>query len=219
MIFPELEGRRGAIVNLNTEAIEWLKKNSTGNDVNPLLNPETCDVFVRTIHKKLGVDFSYGGWLEDRSTLWKGSYLDQWKTYIHLGIDINAPAGTLIAASFDATVIKIDDDYPENGGWGTRIILKHANKPFYFIYAHLDREIKNKVGDLILKDHILAKVGNAPYNGNWFPHLHVQCITEQYFKEIEENNLWAELDGYGHADETKIDALRFPDPTPFLSFE
>ncbi len=135
--------------------------------------------------------------MEDRSFLWRGSYMEKDKKFIHLGVDFNVPAGTKIAAAFRAKVVKIDDDFPEEGGWGPRIIIKHATLPVYMIYAHLDPEIKCKVGDIINKGNIFARVGKPPYNGNWFPHCHIQSISKKYFDELNKNNSWKELDGYG----------------------
>ena len=104
MLFPELIGKRSTLIDLNLEAKKWLASRST-ESVNPLLDPTICQNFVVECHQKLGIDFSYGGWLEDRSTLWRGSYLDQKRKYIHLGVDFNVPAGTQVAIERAATVI------------------------------------------------------------------------------------------------------------------
>lgn len=216
MIFSSSENKKFGYVNLNLEAKEWIANKEFIQEKNPLNDSAICQEMVNYAKKKYDLDFSYGGWIEDRSFLWCGSYLDKKKIYTHLGIDISASAGTEVAATFDAKVVKVDDDYPEEGGWGTRVILKHRSEPLYFIYAHLDRDIQCKAGDLIAKGKIFAKIGKPPYNGNWFEHLHLQAITEEYYKEIERKNLWDELDGYGLESESEINAKRFPDPTKFI---
>ena len=216
MIFPKLNDKKCAYVNLNLEAQIWIQNRENSKRGNPLIDPNICEQFVAEVHKKYKFDFSYGGYMEDRSVLWKGSYLEKWHTFTHLGIDINASAGTEIAASFDFSITKIDNDYPEEGGWGPRIIIRHASEPLYFIYAHLDRDIQKKVGERIANGQIFAKVGKPPFNGNWFPHLHVQGITAEYFSEIETKNLWSELDGYGLMGEMELNKTRFPDPTPYI---
>jgi murein DD-endopeptidase MepM/ murein hydrolase activator NlpD len=219
MIFPEFKNKKFGYVNLNFESEKWIKDKAFLETPHPLLDPQICQKMVVDTHKKFGLDFSYGGWLEDRSFLWNGSYLALYNTFTHLGIDINVPSGTKIAADFKAEVVKVDDDHPENGGWGPRVILKHLSKPVYIIYAHLDRKILVKVGDKIKEGKVFAKVGEAPFNGNWFPHLHVQVVSEKNFKEIEKKNLWSELDGYGAAEEIADDAKRFPDPMQYISFK
>jgi len=218
MIFPSLKGKTFGYVNLNTEAIEWCasKNFKYGRENNPLLDPEISTEMVNDTHKKYALDYSYGGWMENRSTLCGGTYLEKTGGFIHLGVDINVPAGTEVATDFNASVVKIDDDYPEENGWGPRVILKHSALPIYMIYAHLDREIKCRVGDALEKGNIFARVGKAPYNGGWFPHCHVQSISYKYYDELEKNNKWDCLDGYGSSDEITLNAERFRDPMEFI---
>lgn len=217
MIFPDLKDQRFGYVNLNLEAEDWLKNRKQSGEENPLLDPIVCQEMVAFVHKKYNLDFSYGGWMEDRSTLWKGSYLDQWNTFTHLGVDINVPAGTEISASFDAEVVKVDDDHSEDGGWGPRVILRHSSKPIYLIHAHLDRNIQCKVGDMLRKGQIFAKVGKAPDNGNWFPHLHLQTISKAHYDELEKEGSWAELDGYGLSEDVVENSAWFADPMEYIS--
>jgi murein DD-endopeptidase MepM/ murein hydrolase activator NlpD len=214
MIFPEFKNKKFGYVNLNSEAQTWAATQPVGTNI---LDPEICDRMVSDIHNKYNIDFSYGGWMEDRSFLWKGSYLEEEGTSIHLGIDINVPAYTQVAASFDATVVRIDDDYPEEGGWGPRVVLKYESENVYMIYAHLDRNITCKIGDKIKKGDVFAKVGKAPYNGNWFPHLHAQVISDEYYNRLEKENGWGDLDGYGFENEIKENSKHFPDPLQYIS--
>lgn len=216
MLFPTLKNRRFGYINLDLEARKWIAGKKIEQKRNPLLDPKICQEMVSDINRKYDLDFSYGGWMEDRGFLWRGSYLDEKKIYIHLGIDISARSGTSIAATFDAEVVKVDDDHPEAGGWGTKIILKHIAEPLYFIYAHLDRKVKCKVGDELEACDVFAKVGKPPFNGNWFEHLHFQAICEEYYLEIEKKNLWDELDGYGLEKDITINSERFPDPIRFI---
>ena len=216
MIFPSLKGKRFGYVNLNLEARSWLQGKDLKTGENPLLDPAICQKMVADVHKRYNLDFSYGGWMEDRSVLWKGSYLDRWNTFTHLGVDVNVPEGTEIAAPFDGDVAKIDDDHPEEGGWGPRVILKHASLPIYMIFAHLDRSISCKVGQKLVKGQVFAKVGKAPYNGNWFPHLHLQTIAKEYYEKIEKEDLWGELDGYGASEDIKENSALFGDPIRYV---
>ena len=216
MLFPTLKNKKFGYVNLDLEARKWIAEKKADQKSNPLLDPKVCQEMVNDVNRKYGLDFSYGGWMEDRSFLWRGSYLDEKKIYIHLGIDLSVPAGTPVAATFDAEVVKIDDDYPEVGGWGTRVILKHKTELLYFIFAHLDRKAECNAGDMLKRGGIFAKAGKPPFNGNWFEHLHLQAITEEYYREIEEKNLWDELDGYGSEKDIKLNAKRFPDPIKFI---
>ncbi len=217
MIFPKVKGKTFGYVNLNIESELWMKTKKPTPSKDALLDASMSSIMVDDVHKKYGLDFSYGGWMEDRSFLWKGMYLEPLGTYIHLGIDVNAPAGTDIVVDFDAEVVKIDDDYPEEGGWGPRITLKHQEEPMFMIYAHLDKVIACKVGDNLKKGDIFAKVGKPPYNGNWFPHVHIQTIREEYYRELQKNDLWEELDGYGSLEDLSEHIHRFPDPLQYVS--
>ncbi len=217
MIFPELKGKVFGNVNLNIEAELWMKNKKPAPPKDALLDANISSGMINDIHDKYKIDFSYGGWMEDRSFLWKGTYLEPLNTYIHLGVDINVPAGTAIATDFDAEVMKIDDDYPEEGGWGPRVTLKHKGEPIFLIYAHLDRDVPCKVGDMLKRGQVFAKVGKPPYNGNWFPHVHVQTIREEYYKEVTEKGEWDELDGYGSFENFTKNAHRFPDPLEYIS--
>ena len=216
MLFPEFENKVSGYVNLDTEARQWMQQRSLPVDPNPLLDPDTCQQMVSDVHKKYSLDFSYGGWLEDRSFLWKGSYLDETGGYIHLGVDFNVPEYTKVAASFDAEVVRIDDDYPIEGGWGNRIIVKHAQLPLYFIYAHLDEENMCQVGDKLIKNQVFAKIGKTPFNGKWFPHLHLQTINAPFYEELLRTNALDSLDGYGAVTDIAKNAALFKDPLPFV---
>ena len=217
MIFPKLKNEVFGYVNLNSEAQLWMESKKPAPSKEALLDASLSSGMVDDVHKKYGLGFSYGGWMEDRSFLWKGTYLEPLNTYIHLGIDVNAPAGTDICTDFEAEVVKIDDDYPEEGGWGPRVILRHAHEPVYFIYAHLDRNITCKVGDVLAEGHIFSKVGKPPFNGNWFPHVHIQTIRKEYYDEIVAGDLWDEIDGYGAYEDLAENVHRFPDPLQYIS--
>lgn len=203
-------------VNLDMEARKWMAGKKFSDAANPLLDPKICQKMVNEAKKKYGLDVFYGGWMEDRSFLWKGSYLDEKKTYVHLGIDVGFSAGMPVRATFSSKIVRVDDDYPEIGGWGARVILKHEKEPLYFIYAHLDRNVACKVGDILKKESVFAKVGKPPFNGNWFEHVHIQAIIDRYYCEIEKNNLWDEIDGYGSEKDIELNAKRFPDPIKYI---
>jgi len=216
MIFPNLKNKIFGYVNLNIESIAWCDINKISNESkNILLDPTVCQKFIVDIHKKYSLDFSYGGWMEDRTNYLRQSYLEKGSKFIHLGIDINVPTGTEVANDFKAEVVKIGDDFEPNLGWGPHVILKHLSKPVYLIYGHLDKKILCSKGDILNENTIFATVGFPPDNGNWFPHVHVQVISEEYFSEIknEINN----LDGYGYKNEIELNAKRHSDPMEFIS--
>lgn len=218
MIFPELKNKKFGQVNLNIEAELWLTKNKKKypSISNPLLNPIVCQEMVNEVNQKNNIDYSFGGWMENRNVFLKGTYLDKNEKYLHLGIDINVPYRTSVACDLPAEIIRIDDDYPEESGWGPRVIVRLLTTPIILIYAHLDRDIACKVGDVLKPDQVFAKIGQFPYNGGWFPHLHIQTVEPKYYYNLLKTNI-CDLDGYGLPSEKENLSIIFKDPMQFIS--
>lgn len=185
-IFPKLKNKKWVKLNLNT-----LAKKTKGVDFN---NYNQCKKWVEGIHKKYKTDYSYGGFLEDRSYLWKGSYLDANNAFIHLAVDYNVPVGTCVALPFNAKVENIVLDPNQKGGWGAAIKFKLENTNHYLVYAHLSHKIKLKIGDEISCGEIVARSGKMTQNGGWYPHLHAQMFNQKfddaYFNDLDK------MDGY-----------------------
>ena len=210
-LLPTLDIRDAGEVNLNNSAIEWVQR-SAPNRKNPLVVPEVTQTMIDDLHARREVKWSYGGYLEDRSTLLKGTYLDDTGGYIHLGVDVNVGPGTPIAAPYDATVVNVFDDTPTASGWGPRLILRPEDTSLpYLILGHLTA-ISLKTGDCVRTDQILAAIAPPPRNGNWFPHLHIQQIAQHKVQQHEEDN-YQTLDGYGHPRDLELLRETYPDPT------
>jgi murein DD-endopeptidase MepM/ murein hydrolase activator NlpD len=213
-MFPELQGSKYCYVNLEDEAVRWSSEHPElfAGVGNPLLDPGICQRMMDEVHARFGVVWSYGGYLEDRSRLWRGSYLEATGSFLHLGVDCTVPQGTSVAADFPAKVILADHDPDRDGGWGTRVLL--ASEGPVFIYAHL-QGVGVRPGQELEPGAVFAEVGGPPDNGNWHPHLHVQAIRAGLFHEILLER-FQELDGYGHPDASAILRQDFPDPRPYL---
>jgi hypothetical protein len=144
---------------------------------------------------------TYGGYGENRCDMFKGSYLDKTENYIHLGIDINAPAGTSIICPFDCLLLSIFIDKDTDIGWGGRLILMRNFDLPLLVLGHLEprRLILDNFKSFIKTGSFLGRVGTWPTNGNVFQHLHIQCIKIENVKDF---------DGYG----TKKDLKDNPNP-------
>lgn len=215
-VFPGLAQAPHGELALDALAIAWRKNCPDAKAVNPFLDPAFCRAEIGKAQRARGWEWSYGGYLEDRRHLWAGSYLDRTGNYLHLGLDLNAPSGTLVATTHAARVMLIDTDSDQAGGWGTRIFLlplRHDGEPLLLIYAHI-RAVRCRVGQPVLPGEIVAEVDDPPSNGNWYPHLHVQAIRKALFEDILTER-FEELDGYGPPG--LIENLRcdYPDPTLF----
>lgn len=155
-------------------------------------NRDGLDMHRAADQSKLAPDFTYGGYLEDRTLLWNGFEPDM-KRMIHLGVDLSLPAGRVVASPRDSVVIHILRDTTTFNGWGGRIILKMSDHPFPFVllgHLHPDR-IRVAMGDTVREGQVVGELGDEAVNGGWFPHLHIQQMSR----------LWKNLDGYSDAPE------------------
>lgn len=66
-IFPKLKKEKWVKINLNKESLKYSKVDF--NDYNQ------CKKWIELLHRKNKTNYSYGGLFEDRSNIWKGSYL------------------------------------------------------------------------------------------------------------------------------------------------
>jgi murein DD-endopeptidase MepM/ murein hydrolase activator NlpD len=207
-IFPTLTDATWAEADLDRHSLIVPRPGGA----NPLLDPETCDAFVRSTAEGLGVDLTYGGYGEDRSNLWAGHY-HKAGVVIHLGVDFNVPAGTPVIAPEGATVFRVARDPDQDGGWGGFVALaldEEWQGARFLIYGHLAHADLPKLGDRLRPGDRVGTVGQPGENGCWYPHLHVQCAQasslELYGRELER------MDGYG----TVEDLVRHPDPTSMV---
>lgn len=170
LLFPQYKDRKWKHLNLDEES-----QQNTNLFTNPLLDPKTCETWVKGLHARDGIDFSYGGWMEDRMWLWRGHYQKPGHT-IHVGVDYNVPPDTPVYLPGPGRLILMEEDPDRTGGWGTRMIFQMGTfetGTLFVTFAHLWNAY-GFVGRSYEKGHMLGEVGSYPHNGNWFPHLHVQ---------------------------------------------
>ena len=199
-------------INFSEEFLRYLKFNPKEKlTLKDIVNPEKCAKLIKKIQKNLGVEWSYGGWMENRSAILQNSYLKTTQSWIHLGIDINLPIGAPICATTKGMVYMANSDYPEKGGWGNYVILEHQidGIKFYSISGHLSNKLPLTKGQKIVKGEIIGHVGNTKENGSWFPHLHFQFISVREMR-LKENPFT--LDGYGKPENLEYLRENYPHP-------
>jgi 4-aminobutyrate aminotransferase-like enzyme/Ser/Thr protein kinase RdoA (MazF antagonist) len=103
---------------------------------------------------------------------------------IHIGLDLTAPPGTPIHAPLDGVVHGVEDA-SNRLDYGPVVVLRHETdgpdpQAFYTLYGHLGRDVLNRVspGQAIRAGERFAAIGAPPENGDWWPHLHFQVITD-----------------------------------------
>lgn len=169
LLFPQYEDADWGYLNLENEA-----RKSQVSPINPLLDPAKCEDWVDSLHCRDKLNFSYGGYLEDRAHLWRDHYHFPGRT-VHVGVDYNVPAGAWVSMPADGHVVLVEEDPDQNGGWGTRAIYKIGE--LYVTFAHLCVVYVNGPVDrlnTIYKGTKIGIVGPSERNGGWYPHLHVQ---------------------------------------------
>lgn len=212
-VFPDLAKTFAVAVNLDALA-RALRPRSEGP--NPFLDPDKLDRLLRRLCYRWGVDYTFGGYVEDRRTLWRGSYLNQ-DAALHLGIDINVAAGTRMCSAHNATLVVSTHDHNQDGGWGGVAIVE-LDEPVenitHVLYAHLScGGVRRTVGDRIRAGEAFAQVGRSHENGGWYEHVHIQAMTAEAWRQTQ-----GDLDSFdGYAATSFADGHPlFPDPWPVI---
>lgn len=215
-LFPQLRKAKWGQININELAVDVHRLlgplfEKAGLDNNPFLDPEVCEQWKEFIHKVKGIDYSWGGYMEDRGVVWKGHYHDPGAT-MHVGVDYYVPVNTPVMLPVDGCkLVDCLADPDQWGGWGGKLLFEWAKG--YFILAHL-KDMVSQVGKVYRLGEQVAVIAEPEKNGGWSPHLHVQCITKTG-SEIEDGlNYALSVDGYLRPyDNIEKD---FPDPTLHL---
>lgn len=137
----------------------------------------------------------------------------EWRT-VHLGIDVNYPAGSAVYAPTDGVVHSLRDNTVP-GDYGPTIILEHrvdgGRLTFWTLYGHLSREslAPHKVGDRIKAGARVGWIGDRTVNGGWWEHLHFQVICDLFGRE-------GDFGGVSRAGDRETWLSLSPDPSPLL---
>jgi murein DD-endopeptidase MepM/ murein hydrolase activator NlpD len=214
MTIPSIRDARIAVLNLSRFAEKdaaFRGLSATGN--NPYIDPFFLDRALTQYHERQGLDATFGSYGENRGFIWRKTYLDAIKDPIHAGIDINVPAGTLVEADADCEVVWVGTDYPDDHGWGNRVIVKLRDHDIWMIYAHLGAPIV-RVGRPLPAGSALGYVGRPHENGGWYPHLHVQAMTREAWEIFLADP--ASIDGYYPAALWEDTKRMFPFPGKYI---
>lgn len=201
------------LVNLDALARELKPRDDARS---PLLDADVLDRLLRRLHHRWNAAYSFGGYVEDRRVLWRGSYLTD-DTALHLGIDVNLPAQTAISLAYDATLVRHTHDDDQRGGWGG-VAIYRLDHPVgditHVLYAHLARgSLRHSVGAHIRSGEVVAHLGRSDENGGWYEHLHVQALTQAAWDAT--GGELRNFDGYAPVRFQSGHPL-FPDPWPLI---
>jgi murein DD-endopeptidase MepM/ murein hydrolase activator NlpD len=206
-LLPGLKGAPGVEFHLEALVLQQVR---SGGEFN-VLDPHSIQRLVDGLHARSAAHFSGGGWMEERSTVFRGTYMQADNRFVHLGVDLNVPTGMAVRFPVAGEVIKVEISDDREVGWGARVDVAPIGAPYVFLLGHLD-----PIGLVRAGTHISATgaevgtIGAPPTNGNVFPHLHLQAVRrEVYDREVE-------IDGYGRVSDREQLATDYPEPLTLL---
>jgi 4-aminobutyrate aminotransferase-like enzyme/Ser/Thr protein kinase RdoA (MazF antagonist) len=169
--------------------------------------------------REAGAAIGAGGYDESRvihatDAVATGAVTDERRT-VHLGLDLTLPAGSPLYAPLDGAVHGFEDA-ATRGDYGPVIVLRHeitGDDPltFYTLYGHLARRALEGlyVGKLVRAGEQLAAIGAPEENGDWWPHVHVQIVTDMLDRPCT-------FDGLAPASQRRTWLSLSPDPNLIL---
>ncbi len=169
--------------NENTFFLDLSVNNARLKDIE-LTDTACMQEYVFGNMMKQNRQYAYGGYLEDRevyrrSALFAGG--EQAARSIHLGIDVWAEAGQPVYLPYEGFIHSFQNN-SQYGDYGPTIIVEHTleGHTFYTLYGHLSLESLSGLyaGMPVEASSEICRIGQAPINGDWPPHLHFQVITD-----------------------------------------
>ena len=147
--------------------------------------PAEVDRRVRRVIAEHGAVLGAGGYDEARVMYaWDGEPTAGERRTIHIGLDLSLPPGSPLHAPLDGVVHGVEHADAHHD-YGPVVVLRHEttgddSSEFFTLYGHLtlDSIASLRIGQRIAKGHGFARVGSPPDNGDWWPHVHVQVITD-----------------------------------------
>ena len=172
----------------NTYFLDFSVNNPALKQVN-LTHTPSLHQYVFDLVRHNGKRYGYGGYMEDRevyrrSALFAGGS-DEARS-IHLGIDVWTEAGVAVHLPCDGVIHSFQNN-DNFGDYGPTIIVEHRldETQFFTLYGHLSLDSIEGLyaGMPLTAGQVLCRVGDAPHNGDWPPHLHFQVMADMLGKK------------------------------------
>lgn len=175
-------------------------------------SPAAMQDYVNRQRHKHPAGLAVGRYAERREFYTTAQFQGDEARCIHLGLDLNLPAGTPIHAPLAGSVHSFQDNNAA-GDYGPTLILQHqlAEFRFYTLYGHLSRSsIQHwQLGKPLVRGAEIGQIGSIAENGGWPPHLHFQVI-----KDLQGNT--GDYPGVCRASEAAFYLANCPDPNLIL---
>ena len=159
----------------------------------PLLTGRDTDdtlAFTRRVFRHMedeGAEVGIGRYLEPRAFYLTPTFAGRpgdprERRTVHLGIDLFDAAGAEVRAPLAGRVKSVRDN-ASRLDYGPTVMLEHNGPagPFWTLYGHLERASVATLeeGTEVEAGQTIARIGPAPENGDWPPHLHFQIVTDR----------------------------------------
>ena len=219
-----IERNRGKLAPVLERPAAWLRKAIVpfGDPAHPIAKasaarqPEEAEALWREIAARDGIDLGIGPWCEDRpvysSSAFDSVFAPGQRRSLHLGLDLFAPAGTVVRAPLAGEVVDLfATDLPLD--YGHAVLLRHepeAGLVFHSLWGHLAAQtVKDRrIGERLAAGAEIGRMGAPAENGNWQPHVHIQLVTYGSPRA-------ADVIGAGEAAYRDVWAELFPSPASF----
>lgn len=143
-----------------------------------LANPQfDSAAYSQRLLDESGCKLAIGRYGEDRAIYNFEQYKsDEEPRTVHMGLDVNLPAGEPIYAPADCMIHSFANNNSP-GDYGPTIILRLSPRN-YLLLGHLSLPSLSKLykGMKINFGDIVGFVGAQAENGGWVPHVHIQLI-------------------------------------------
>ena len=165
---------------------DWTQVNIT--DHKELLNGEERRNWLNILENKYKTKI-FGGYLENRYFLFDNKHCPEGDT--HLGVDFWVEAGAEVNCPVYGEICYIGPSENTEFSWGGRIDIETEDR--VFIFGHMG-PMYHRLGNRVTSSYYLGKLGDRNENGGWRPHLHLQCVSKEYYNQFSNPR---DIDAYG----------------------
>ncbi len=178
--------------------------------------PKELDARVARILAEYDARIGVGGYDEARLIYhWPNEPQGVEPRTIHIGLDLSTAPGTPLFAPLDGVVHGFENATGYHD-YGPVIVLRHetTSEPpveFFTLYGHLSVDSLSElaVGQLVSQGSEFARIGEAPTNGHWWAHVHMQVIVDML-------DVPCNVNGAARASQRRVWKSLCPDPNLLL---
>jgi len=178
--------------------------------------PRELDDRIARVMTQHGAQIGVGGYDEARLIYhWPNEPQGMEPRTIHIGLDLSAAPGTPLFAPLDGVVHGFEnaDGYHD---YGPVIVLRHETTDeqpvkFFTLYGHLSVDSLHglAIGQRIERGAEFARIGEAPTNGHWWAHVHMQVMVDML-------DVPCNVNGAARASQRRVWKSLCPDPNLLL---